>query len=102
MRRVAEHHQVFAITHLPQIAARAHHHIRVQKGARGGVTTADIAVLDGDERVEEIARMLGGDADSQTSRAHAREQLAAASAAGALPATAPRPAGTSARSPRRA
>ena len=43
MRRVASYHQVFAITHLPQIAARAHHHILVAKGARGGVTTADVA-----------------------------------------------------------
>jgi DNA repair protein RecN (Recombination protein N) len=102
MRRVAEHHQVFAITHLPQIAARAHHHILVQKGAKGGVTTADIAVLDGDDRVEEIARMLGGDADSATSRAHAREQLAAASAATAVASAAPKPSGTSARTPRRA
>ena len=42
MRRVAAYHQVFAITHLPQIAARAHHHIVVSKGARGGVTTADV------------------------------------------------------------
>jgi DNA repair protein RecN (Recombination protein N) len=50
MRRVASYHQVFAITHLPQIAARAHHHILVSKGARGGVTTADVAVLDGDLR----------------------------------------------------
>ncbi len=85
MRRVAAHHQVFAITHLPQIASRAHHHIRVHKGAKDGVTTADIEVLDGDARVEEVARMLGGDADSATSRAHAREQLAsgAGSAGGA-------------------
>lgn len=80
MRRVAEHHQVFAITHLPQIAARAHHHIRVHKGAKDGVTTADIEVLEGDARVEEVARMLGGDADSATSRAHAREQLHAGAA----------------------
>jgi len=83
MRRVAVHHQVFAITHLPQIASRAHHHIRVHKGAKDGVTTADIEVLDGDARVEEIARMLGGDSDSATSRAHAREQLAAGAAGGA-------------------
>jgi DNA repair protein RecN (Recombination protein N) len=104
MRRVADHHQVFAITHLPQIAARAHHHIRVHKGARDGVTTADIEVLQGDARVEEIARMLGGDADSATSRAHAREQLESAQASGAFPSSAsgPRVAGTSARSPRRA
>jgi DNA repair protein RecN (Recombination protein N) len=82
MRRVASFHQVFAITHLPQIAARAHHHIIVSKGARGGVTTADVAVLDGDPRVAEIARMLGGDPDSQLSRAHARELLENAAALG--------------------
>jgi DNA repair protein RecN (Recombination protein N) len=75
MRRVASYHQVFAITHLPQIAARAHHHILVSKGARGGVTTADVAVLDGDPRITEIARMLGGDPESDVSRAHARELL---------------------------
>jgi DNA repair protein RecN (Recombination protein N) len=80
MRRVAEHHQVFAISHLPQLAARAHHHILVAKGARGGVTTADVNVLDGDERVHEIARMLGGDPESDVSRAHARELLATAAA----------------------
>jgi DNA repair protein RecN (Recombination protein N) len=80
MRRVASYHQVFAITHLPQIAARAHHHILVSKGARGGVTTADVAVLDGDPRVTEIARMLGGDPESDVSRAHARELLDTAAA----------------------
>jgi DNA repair protein RecN (Recombination protein N) len=80
MRRVAAHHQVFAITHLPQIAARAHHHILVAKGARGGVTTADVAVLEGDRRVAEIARMLGGDPESEISRAHAAELLETASA----------------------
>ena len=78
MRRVASHHQVFAITHLPQIAARAHHHILVSKGARGGVTTADVAVMSGDARVKEVARMLGGDPESELSRAHARELLDAA------------------------
>jgi DNA repair protein RecN (Recombination protein N) len=79
MRDVAAHHQVFAITHLPQIAARAHHHIVVRKGAKGGVTTSDVALVEGDERVDEIARMLGGDAESATSREHARELLATAS-----------------------
>jgi DNA repair protein RecN (Recombination protein N) len=80
MRRVASHHQVFAITHLPQIAARAHHHILVSKGARGGVTTADIAVMRDDARVAEVARMLGGDPESEVSRAHARELLDSAAA----------------------
>jgi DNA repair protein RecN (Recombination protein N) len=77
LRRVAGHHQVFAITHLPQIAARAHYHIVVSKGARGGVTTADVAIVADDERVVEVARMLGGDAESATSRAHATELLKA-------------------------
>jgi DNA repair protein RecN (Recombination protein N) len=87
MRRVASYHQVFAITHLPQIAARAHHHILVSKGARGGVTMADVTVLDGDARVAEVARMLGGDPESEVSRAHARELLdtAASVAADATP-----------------
>ncbi len=75
LRRVAREHQVFAISHLPQIAARAHHHIVVAKGARGGVTTADISVLEGNSRVSEIARMLGGDPESKVSRAHAKELL---------------------------
>jgi DNA repair protein RecN (Recombination protein N) len=78
MRDLAAHHQVFAITHLAQLAARAHHHIVVAKGARGGVTTADVAVTEGAERVAEVARMLGGDPDSSLSRAHAEELMAAA------------------------
>jgi DNA repair protein RecN (Recombination protein N) len=84
MRRVAGYHQVFAITHLPQIAARAHHHILVSKGARGGVTTTDVAVLAADARVAEIARMLGGDPESDVSRAHATELLESAHAATAV------------------
>jgi DNA repair protein RecN (Recombination protein N) len=75
MRRVASHHQVLAISHLAQIAARAHHHIVVHKSAVGTVTTADTAVVTTDARIVEIARMLGGDADREVSRAHARELL---------------------------
>ena len=72
LRRVAKEHQVFAISHLPHIAARAHHHIVVANGAKGGVTTADISVLEGTSRVHEIARMLGGDPESKVSRAQQR------------------------------
>jgi DNA repair protein RecN (Recombination protein N) len=75
LRKVAAAHQVFAITHLPQIAARAHRHILVTKGARSGVTAADVVSLDESDRVPEIARMLGGDPESATSRAHATELL---------------------------
>jgi DNA repair protein RecN (Recombination protein N) len=81
LRKVAEHHQVFAISHLPQIAARAHNHIVVAKAARGGVTTADVTVLEGPTRVVEIARMLGGDPESKVSRAHAKELLESATGA---------------------
>ncbi len=78
MRRVAAHHQVLAITHLPQIASRAHHHVVVTKSARGGVTAADVSVVHGDVRITEIARMLGGDPESSLSREHARELLSSA------------------------
>jgi DNA repair protein RecN (Recombination protein N) len=90
MRRVARHHQVLAITHLPQIAARAHHHIVVEKGARGGITTADTRVVDGDARVTEVARLLGGDPESDVSLAHARELLSAAASDHDSAAAAPR------------
>lgn len=79
LRRVAAHHQVFAISHLPQLAARAHHHIVIQKGARDGVTTADVTTVSGEERVAEVARMLGGDPASRVGREHAEELLKAGS-----------------------
>jgi DNA repair protein RecN (Recombination protein N) len=85
LRRVAQHHQVFVITHLAQIAARAHHHIVVRKDARSGVTTADVAVVSEDARVREVARMLGGDPDSEVGRAHASELLTAAAVSPAGP-----------------
>ena len=75
MREVAGSHQVFAITHLPQIASRAHAHLLVQKADRGGITTTAVRALDADERVAEIARMLGGDPESAVSLEHARELL---------------------------
>jgi len=78
LRRLAEHHQVLVITHLAQVAARAHHHVVVAKGAKGGVSTADISVVQRDDRVAEVARMLGGDPASKVSRAHAKELLEAA------------------------
>jgi DNA repair protein RecN (Recombination protein N) len=74
--RVAEHHQVFVITHLPQLASRGSLHLRVEKGEEAGVAVTTVTPLDGDERVREIARMLGGDPESETSRDHARELLA--------------------------
>ncbi len=77
LQGVAEHHQVFAITHLPQIASRADHHLLVLKGESDGMTRTSVRELEGDERVRELARMLGGDPESETSLDHARELLRA-------------------------
>jgi len=77
LSQVAREHQVFVITHLPQIASRANHHVLVEKLERHGVAATQVAELDGEERIREIARMLGGDPDSSTSRDHARELLLA-------------------------
>ena len=75
MREVAGTHQVFAITHLPQIASRAHVHLLVRKGEREGRTTTEVTPLESADRVQEIARMLGGDPESAVSLEHARELL---------------------------
>lgn len=72
---VAEHHQVLVITHLPQLASRGRRHLRVEKGMREGVAATTVVSLTGEERIREIARMLGGDPESETSRDHARELL---------------------------
>jgi DNA repair protein RecN (Recombination protein N) len=77
LRDVARHHQVFAITHLPQIASRADHHLLVLKGEVGGMTRTSLEELVDDARVRELARMLGGDPESETSLDHARELLRA-------------------------
>jgi len=87
---VATRHQVFVVTHLAQVASRARGHVLVEKGAADGVTSATVRILAGEARVEEIARMLGGDPDSAKSREHARELLAAASGV-------PKPSGRGAR-----
>lgn len=74
MRRVANDHQVLAITHLAQIAARAHAQVVVTKAAEGGVTTANLKSVTGRERLREVARMLGG-SESDASLRHAKELL---------------------------
>jgi DNA repair protein RecN (Recombination protein N) len=74
---VATRHQVFVVTHLAQVASRARTHLLVEKGDGDGITTAGVRALEGETRVEEIARMLGGDPGSATSRQHARELLGA-------------------------
>lgn len=75
MRQVAGSHQVLAITHLPQIASLAHLHLRVRKEEGAERTATSVISLSDAEREREIARMLGGDADSEVSVRHARELL---------------------------
>ena len=75
---VAERHQVLVITHLAPIAARADRHLVVAKAARRGVATSDVQVLHGEDRVQELARMLG-DAEAATARRHALSLLNARS-----------------------
>jgi DNA repair protein RecN (Recombination protein N) len=77
---VAERHQVLVITHLPQIAARADHHLVVSKVARRGIATSDVQALHGEDRISEIARMLG-DAEGDAARRHAQVMLRAPAAA---------------------
>ncbi|HET9464091.1 MAG TPA: DNA repair protein RecN [Gemmatimonadales bacterium] len=74
LAEVAERHQVLVITHLPQIAARADGHLVVSKEARGGIATSDVQVLHGEDRVNEIARMLG-DTEGDAARRHAQALL---------------------------
>lgn len=79
---VARDRQVLCVTHLPQVAARAAHHWRVSKEEVGGRIVSRLRRLDADERVEEIARMLGGVELTEITRRHAREMLEQKSGAG--------------------
>ena len=74
LAQVAESRQVLIITHLPQIAARAVHHLRVEKNQGGDMPSTEITVLEGEERVAELARMLG-DGEDKHATEHAREML---------------------------
>jgi DNA repair protein RecN (Recombination protein N) len=76
--------QVLVITHLPQIAAYAAHHLVVAKGARGGIATSDVQVVAGEARTRELARMLG-DPDMRSALGHAAELLKRAAAPAAAP-----------------
>jgi DNA repair protein RecN (Recombination protein N) len=72
--------QVVVVTHLPQVAAYADRHLRVVKAHDGSVTASDVALLDEDQRVRELARMLAGAEESDAAQAHAEELVAAARA----------------------
>ena len=74
LREVSARKQVLVITHLPQIAARATRHLCVAKKPEGGVATADVRILSGEDRVKELARMLGS-AEDPVVRRHASDLL---------------------------
>ncbi len=75
MKQLGQHRQVLAVTHLPQVAACADHHLLVSKAAAKGQVSSQVRSVQGEERVSEIARMLGGEKLSATTLAHAREML---------------------------
>ena len=82
LQTLARHHQVLSVTHLPQVAVHARQQLRVAKraGARGVAATVD--ALDAEERVAEVARMLGGLTITEATRRHAAEMLQNARTAG--------------------
>jgi DNA repair protein RecN (Recombination protein N) len=75
MKQLGKDRQVLAVTHLPQVAACADHHLLVAKKAVGKLTESQVSAIEGEQRVTEVARMLGGEKLSHTSLAHAKEML---------------------------
>ena len=75
LQALAAYHQILCITHLPQIASKGKSHFLVKKGVREKRTVTSISELDFDQRVQEIARLLGGKEVSKKALSHAREML---------------------------
>ena len=75
LRRLSENRQVLCVTHLPQVASQAHQHLFVAKNQKAAVTSSTVRSLSAEERVNEIARMLGGVTITENTLAHAREML---------------------------
>ncbi len=75
LKELGQAHQVLCVTHLAQVAAQGHQHWKVEKQSSNNSTTSSITSLNRQERVEEIARMLGGTEITDTTRRHARELL---------------------------
>jgi DNA repair protein RecN (Recombination protein N) len=75
LRAIAERHQVLCVTHLPQIASQADAHYAVRKRVERGRTLTEVLPLAAEERVDEVARMLGGETVTEAARRHAREMV---------------------------
>ena len=82
LRALGERGQVLCVTHLPQVASQGHQHLRVAKHSDGRATHTRLTELPETERIEELARMLGGIDVTATAREHAREMLSGAAPAG--------------------
>ncbi|MDN3060469.1 DNA repair protein RecN [Streptomyces sp. SRF1] len=80
LAKLARSAQVVVVTHLPQVAAFADRHLVVEKTNDGAVTRSGVKVMEGEDRVRELSRMLAGQEDSELARAHAEELLEAARA----------------------
>ncbi len=78
LARLAGDAQVIVVTHLPQVAAFAHHHVVVTKASDGSITTSGLTLVADNDRERELARMLAGLEESDTALAHAQELLAIA------------------------
>jgi DNA repair protein RecN (Recombination protein N) len=87
LRQLGEHAQVLCVTHLPQVAAQGHQHLRVAKLTDGRSTRTVVTQLPPEERVDELARMLGGVEITPRARAHAHEMLDAVAGTAAAAAT---------------
>ncbi|MFA6052518.1 MAG: DNA repair protein RecN [Methylobacter sp.] len=75
LRNLSLNRQVMCVTHLPQVASQAHHHLYVEKNNQTDVTSSNVRLLETEERVAEIARMLGGVNITENTLAHAKEML---------------------------
>ena len=75
LKALAKNHQIVVVTHLPQVAAFADKHLKVEKSASGNITTSSVIELNSGARVTEIARMMAGIQDSASALEHARELL---------------------------
>ncbi len=84
LKALAQHAQVLVVTHLGQVAAYADRHLVVHKQHDGHVTVSDVAVVEGDERRRELARMLGGVSDSEAALAHVDELLEQVTSTGSV------------------
>ena len=76
LRRLSKNRQVLCVTHLPQVATQAHQHLFVAKNNQASITTSSVKSLAQKERINEVARMLGGVNITEKTLNHAKEMLA--------------------------